>query len=96
MCIQGGHATRTCAGDGLAVNVILHIARCKDPLDTGHRGKTLEPALGDDVAVLHLKLVGEDLGVGLMSNGNEAALYAQIFRALWVGQGGLESDASDP
>src|SRR5581483_10900072 len=54
--------------DGLAVVVVVHVARGEDALDRGERG----PALHLEVAVLlELELIGEELDVGRVADRDE-------------------------
>ena len=62
--IQGRHAPRPGTGDGLAVNVILNVACSKYARHAGLRRKTLEAALGANVAAIHIKLALEELRIG--------------------------------
>jgi hypothetical protein len=64
LCVQCRHAAGSCTGNGLAVDVVLHIAGGKDAGHTGLGGKALETALSDDVATRHVKLTVENAGVG--------------------------------
>ena len=60
LSIEGCHATRASTGDGLTVNVVLHVACCEH---AGHRSlgrKALQAALGHDVAVFQFKLTLEN------------------------------------
>ena len=52
--IQGCHAAGARARDGLPINVVLHIARGKNTLNTRHGGQALQAASSDDIAVFHL------------------------------------------
>src|SRR6185503_1554794 len=61
--VERRHAAGPSAGDGLAVYVILHVAGGKHAGDAGSGGVSVQPALGDDVAVLHLELALENFGV---------------------------------
>src|SRR5437773_12448045 len=58
--VESGHAAAPRAGHGLAINVVLHIPGGEHSLDAGRSGKTLAPAAGDEVAVFHLELAGEE------------------------------------
>jgi hypothetical protein len=55
--------------------------------------KPLQAALGLDVAVLHVQLAVENVGVGRVADGNEAALAADVLRAAAVDV--LDADAGD-
>jgi hypothetical protein len=48
--IQGCHAPRAGTGDGLPIDVVLHIAGGEDSGNTGLGGVALVAALGDQVA----------------------------------------------
>src|SRR5437773_7905880 len=69
--VESGHAAAPRAGHGLAINSILHIPGGEHSLDAGRSGKTLAPAAGDEVAVFHLELAGEELGIRRMPDGDE-------------------------
>jgi hypothetical protein len=65
--INGGHASGTCGGDGLAVNVVLHIACCKYAFDVG-----LAAVVGNQISgFIHVELAFVNLGVWIMANANE-------------------------
>src|SRR5690606_2807135 len=66
------------AGDGLAVDVVLHVAGGEHAGNAGLGGIAVAAALGDQVAVLHFQLAGEDVGVGLVADGDEHALEIDI------------------
>ncbi|KAI1692731.1 hypothetical protein Ddc_23368 [Ditylenchus destructor] len=76
--VQGGHAARAGAGDGLAIDVVLHVAGGEHARDGGHGGHAGQAALGDDVAVFHFQLALENFGVGLVADGDEAALQLDV------------------
>src|SRR4029078_12248442 len=69
--VEGCHAAGARAGDGLAIDVFLHVASGEYARDAGGGRTALEAALGNDVAVLHFKLPVEYLGVGLVPDGDE-------------------------
>ncbi len=77
--VQRGHATAGGAGDGLAVEVVLHVAGGKHAGHAGLRGKAGGFA-GDDVAAFHVKLAGEGRGVGCVTDGDEAPLQGDVFQ----------------
>ena len=70
--------------------MVLHVASGEYPRHVGHRGHAGQAGAGDDVAVFHLQLALEDVGVGLVANGNEAAFDGQLAGAAG---GALESHA---
>jgi len=61
--------------------MVLHVAGGKNAWYAGLGGETLEPALGDNVAARKLQLTLEKVGVGRVTNGNEAAFECQVFGA---------------
>src|SRR5450830_1422871 len=75
--VQCCHATRTGAGDGLAVDMVLHVAGGKHARHAGGGGHAFQASLGLDVAVVHVQLAFEDAGVWLVANGDEYAVHAQ-------------------
>src|SRR6185295_16722141 len=54
--VERSHATGPRARHGLPVDVILDVAGGEHALHAGCGGKSLAPAVGDDVAVFHLEL----------------------------------------
>ena len=91
--VQRRHAAGTCAGDGLAVDVVLHVTGSEHAGHTGLGGKALESTLGHDIAVVHGQLTLEDLGIGRMADGNKAALQRDVFQR--AGGGAFETDAGN-
>src|SRR5689334_11405222 len=69
--VERRHAAGPRAGDGLAVDVILHVAGGEHAFHAGLGGQAFQPAAGDDVAVLHLQLAGEQVGVRVVADGDE-------------------------
>ena len=59
--------------------MVLHITRCEHARHAGHRGHAVQASLGDDVAVFHLQLALEDVGVGLVADGDETPLEGDFF-----------------
>src|SRR6201988_4278857 len=76
--VERGHATAARAGHGLAINVILHVPGGEHSRHAGRGGKTLPTAAGDDVAVFHLELPGEELGIRRMPDGDEQAFRGDL------------------
>src|SRR3989338_8222428 len=76
--IERGHAAGRGAGAGLAVDLILHVARREHAGDAGRRGVALLAAVGADIAVVHLQLPGEDVGIRLVADGNEHAFQRDV------------------
>ena len=67
--VEGGHTARAGGRDGLAVRLVAGVAAPEDAL---HIGVGRPGARGDDVAFLvEVDLAGEDVGVGLVANGQE-------------------------
>ncbi len=91
--IQSSHATRSRAGNGLAVDVILHIACGKHARHAGHGGKALQAALGHDIAIVQGQVALENFSVGRVANGNKAAFEFQILQGAVFG--GLQAHARD-
>src|SRR3954462_10667827 len=54
--VERGHAPAAGAGDRLAIDMVLHIARSEDAFDARRRGHALGSAARDDVAVAHVEL----------------------------------------
>ena len=71
--VQGGHAAGPGGGDGLAVDMVHDVAGGEDPGDRGGGGVAVGAALDLDVAAGHVELALEDLGVGLVADGDEDA-----------------------
>src|SRR5688572_11886107 len=69
--VERCHAAAAGAGHGLAIHVVLHIARSEHAGNAGRSGAAIEAAAGDDVAVLHLELAGKDFRVGPVTDGDE-------------------------
>ncbi len=59
LCIQRRLATAGRAGDGLLVDLVLHIAGGEHARDAGLRGVAVAAALGDEIAMIQLQLPGE-------------------------------------
>jgi hypothetical protein len=59
---------------GLAVDLVLHVAGREDAFNAGLGGVAVAPAAGDEVAVVHFQLAGEDVGVRLVADGDENAM----------------------
>src|SRR5271170_3626522 len=77
--IEGGHAAGARGGDGLAVAMILHIARNEYPRYSGQGAM-----FGNEVAIaVHLQLAFEHGRVGIVADGHEYAVncdFASFFR----------------
>ena len=91
--IQGGHTARARAGNGLAVDVVLHVASRKNAGHAGHGGKAFGSALGQQIAAFHVQLAFKNTGVGGVANGDEAALGGDVAGAA-IGCA-LQTDACD-
>src|SRR5690606_35914413 len=71
LSIQGRHAAGAGAGDGLAIDVVLNIARGENAGNGGHGGQALQAASGNDVTIFHFELPFENGRIGLMADRNE-------------------------
>ena len=72
--VDGSHAAGACGGDRLAVEVVVHVAGHEDAGDAGPRA-----VVRFDVArLVHLQLPFEDLGVGLVPDGDEQAVAGKL------------------
>lgn len=60
--------------------MVLDIARRKYPFDIGGCGVSLKPAAGANVAVFHVELPLEYLGIGAMANCHEDSGDLEVFR----------------
>ena len=58
--------------------MVSHVARSKDAGDGGGGGVAFTAAAHAQVTVAHLQLVGEQLSVGLVANGNKYAGQGQF------------------
>ena len=84
--VERGLAARGGAGDGLAVNVILHIAGGEHTGLAGRGRIAGVAALGDQIArAIHLQLAFEDVGIWLVANGDKDAGEWQVFGAAICG-----------
>src|SRR5471030_889144 len=73
--VQCRHAARAGAGHGLAINVVLHVARREYAGYAGGGRIALVTAAGEDVAVLHFELPLEDLRIGCVADGDEQSMH---------------------
>src|SRR5437868_1892168 len=74
LCINGGHATRSCCSYGLPVRAILHIARMKDARDV----RTCS-AVVDNVAVgVDIELPNKSVCVRDVPDCNEKTVHFAI------------------
>src|ERR1700693_173182 len=69
--IERGHAAGAGGGDGLAVDMIGHVAGGKHPGDAGGGGITVESAPDGEVALAHRELAVEKCGIGRVADGHE-------------------------
>ena len=76
--IERRHAAGAGTRDCLAVDVVLHVAGGEHAGHTGHCRHAGEAALGDEVAVFHLQLALEDVGVRLVADRDEAPGQLQL------------------
>ncbi len=66
----------------MAVDVVHDVAGGEDAGDAGFGGFAFLAAFDVDVAVVHVKLAGEDVGVGAVADGDEDALDSD-FLGFW-------------
>ena len=78
--IERRHATAGSRGAGLAVDVILNVAGGKDTGDAGLRRIALTTALRNDVALVQFELADEQVGIRLVTDGNEDTIQRQVLR----------------
>src|SRR5262249_10881332 len=81
------------AGDGLAVDVILHVSGGEHPGDAGRAGVAVVSAARDDVAALHVDLPLEDRGVRGVAHCDEQAVNVELLPRAAVHV--LDGDAVD-
>src|SRR3569832_1291696 len=91
--VECGHAASAGARDGLAVDVILHVAGGEHAFDVGGGGVALVAALGDDVAALQRELAFKDGGVGLVVDGDDYAGERDVLGRAVLGA--LDAHAGD-
>src|SRR6266481_1129730 len=91
--VECGHAAAAGAGDGLAINMVLHVTRGEYSGNAGGGGVALIAVLGDDVAVHHLDLALEDLRVRGVADGDENPVQRQLLG--FIATGGLDAHAAD-
>src|SRR5450759_4948973 len=73
--VQCRHAARAGAGHGLAIDMVLHVARREYAGYAGGGGIALLTAVGEDVAALHFELALEDLCIGRVADGDEQPMH---------------------
>src|SRR5688572_8111830 len=71
--IQRCHAARARRSDGLALDVVRHVAGRKYTGNTRGGSRAVGAAPDREIAVLHVELAGEDSRVGRMADGDERA-----------------------
>src|SRR5450759_2855201 len=79
--VQCRHAARAGAGHGLAIDMVLHVARREYAGHAGGSGIALLTAAGEDVAVLHFELPLEDLRIGRVADGDEQSMNLEFLGA---------------
>ena len=92
--VERGHTAGAGAGDGLTVDVVLHVARRKYAGEIGGGSVTFIAAVRDDIAAFQGNLAFEKIGVGLVADGNENAGECEVFGAT-VARGALQAHAGD-
>ena len=83
--IKRCHTAGACAGDGLAIDVIHHVAACKDAGNAGLGRLTFGTAAYLDIAAGHIKVPFKNTGVGLVPDGDEDTMQSHIFGAAAIG-----------
>src|SRR5580765_6887517 len=78
--IERRHAAESRRSDGLAIDLVGDVARGEHAGYAGRGSAALDAGLDHDVAVLHVELAGEDLGVRRMPDRDEHAVYGQVTR----------------
>src|SRR5687768_17107828 len=91
--VERRHAPRAGARHRLPVDMVLDVAGGEDAVHAGGGSKAGESGAGHDVPVLHLELTLEDVGVGLVADGDEAAPERDVDRR--PARGRREPDAGD-
>src|SRR5882672_8294858 len=89
--IERRDAAASGAGDGLAVDVVLHVSRGEHP---GHAGRACVPlasAACDDVSAFHVELSLEDSRIRRVADCDEQPLYVELLRR--AGLNILDADA---
>src|SRR3954469_2004821 len=76
--VERCHAPGAAARHRLPVDVILDVAGGEHALYAGCGGEALAPAAGDDIAVFHFELTGEELGVRRVPDGDEESLGGDV------------------
>src|SRR5690606_39065873 len=82
--IQGRHAAGAGRGDGLAVDVVSHVASGKDAFDVGRGSIAFTAALHHQVTVFGGQLAFEQRGVRSVADGDEHAVDFQLVEAAVV------------
>ena len=75
LCVYGRHAAGARGGNRLAIDVVLDVPAGEDAGDIGGGSLTR-----DDVAVLiQFELPAEDLGIGLVADGDKEPIVFKVF-----------------
>src|SRR5262245_40596585 len=91
--VERRNAAASGAGDGLAIDVVLHVPRRKYARDAGRARVALAAAAGDDVATLHVELPLEDPGVRRVAHRDEQSVHVELLPRARVDV--LDGDAVD-
>src|SRR5262249_49976846 len=89
--VERRDAAASGAGDGLAVDVVLHVSRSEHPRHAGRARVALAAAARDDVTALHVELSVEDRRVRRVAYGDEQAVDVELLALPVVDP--LDSDA---
>ena len=76
--VQRRHATRPGAGNGLPIDMILHIAGSEHTGQGGGGCVTLIAGFRDDVPIHHVELASKNIGIGLVADGDKATFEDEI------------------
>src|SRR5258706_6892704 len=76
--VERGHAAAAGAGDGLAIDMVLHVARGEHAAHAGCGGHALGAAARHDVALAHVELATDDLRIRRVADGDEQALHGEV------------------
>ena len=77
--IQRSHAASASRSDRLAVYMVGYVASSEYALNAGSCGIALAAAFYLQIAVLHIKLTNKQVGIGLVTNGDEHTSQLQFF-----------------
>src|SRR5215469_7593600 len=79
--IECRHAAGACGRDRLTVDPIGDVAGSEDTWNAGRGGVTVESAAHRQIAIAHRDLTGEELSVGVVSDGHKETRYRELVRS---------------